>query len=44
MSLTRFKHIVVSEANYKELKKLGQAGDSLNDVIIKLLKEYDKSE
>jgi predicted CopG family antitoxin len=34
----RLKRIVISEHNYLALKKLGQAGDSFNDVISKLLR------
>jgi predicted CopG family antitoxin len=33
----RLKRIVVSEHNYLALKRLGQAGDSFNDVISRLL-------
>lgn len=31
------KRIVVSQHNYEQLKRLGQAGDSFNDVITNLL-------
>jgi predicted CopG family antitoxin len=34
----RLKRIVVSEHNYFALKRLGQAGDSFNDVISKLIR------
>lgn len=34
----KLKRIVVSEHNYLALKRLGQAGDSFNDVISKLLR------
>jgi predicted CopG family antitoxin len=34
----RLKRIVVSEHNYLALKRLGQAGDSFNDVISKLFR------
>jgi predicted CopG family antitoxin len=34
----RLKRIVVSEYNYLALKRLGQAVDSFNDVISKLLR------
>jgi len=37
MSLTKLKHIVVSEENFQKLKDFGRAGDSFNDVISKLL-------
>ena len=32
------KHITVSPENYLALKKLGDAGDSFNDVISEILK------
>jgi predicted CopG family antitoxin len=32
------KHITVDERNYPTLKRLGNAGDSFNDVISRLLK------
>lgn len=38
MSSIKLKHIVVSENNFRALKKLGNAGDSFNDVISILLK------
>ena len=34
----KLKRVVVSEHNYLALKRLGQAGDSFNDVISKLLR------
>lgn len=34
-----FKHILVDEQNYDFLKKLGQAGDSFNDIISRLVRE-----
>jgi predicted CopG family antitoxin len=34
----KLKRIVISEHNYLALKKLGQAGDSFNDVINNLLR------
>jgi predicted CopG family antitoxin len=45
----RLKRIVVSEHNYLALKRLGQAGDSFNDVISNLLRiernhQQDKEE
>lgn len=39
MSTTTLKHIVISEENFLTLKQLGQAGDSFNDVISRLLRE-----
>lgn len=41
MTLTKFKHIVVSKDIFEELKNLGKAGDSFNDVIKKLLMAWD---
>jgi predicted CopG family antitoxin len=45
----RLKRIVISEHNYLALKRLGQAGDSFNDVINNLLRiernhQQDKEE
>lgn len=34
-----FKNIAVSSGNYLELKKLGFAGDSFNDVITELIQD-----
>jgi predicted CopG family antitoxin len=39
----RFKNIVVSETNYNVLKKLGDAGESFNDVITDILKKVQGS-
>jgi predicted CopG family antitoxin len=36
----RLKRIVVSEQNYLALKRLGQAGDSFNHVVSRLLQVY----
>jgi predicted CopG family antitoxin len=36
----KLKRIVISEHNYLALKRLGQAGDSFNDVVSKLLQVY----
>jgi len=41
MSLTKLKHIVVSEPNFLKLKDLGRAGDSFNDVITLILNKID---
>lgn len=42
MSLTvmsvKLKQIVIDESNYQALRKLGQTGDSFNDVITRVLK------
>jgi predicted CopG family antitoxin len=35
------KHIRISQENYKTLKKLGEAGDSFNDVITEMLKKIE---
>jgi predicted CopG family antitoxin len=32
-----YKNICISESNYKTLKTMGQAGDSFNDVLTRLL-------
>jgi len=42
MSLKKFRHIVISEPNYQTLKKMGNAGDSFNDVISGLLEKESK--
>jgi predicted CopG family antitoxin len=34
---TVLKRIAVSEENYRKLQKLGDAGDSFNDVISRLI-------
>lgn len=36
----RLKRIVISEHNYLALKRLGQVGDSFNDVVSKILQVY----
>jgi hypothetical protein len=36
----KLRTIAISECNYSALKGLGQAGDSFNDVIAKLLLDY----
>jgi predicted CopG family antitoxin len=41
--MCKYKNISISESNYKSLKKMGQAGDSFNDVLTKLLEsEHNK--
>ena len=42
MSKTRLKHIVISEENYSNLKKLGNAGESFNDVITSLMQKMQE--
>lgn len=39
--MTRLRLISVSEVNYSALKKLGNAGDSFNDVITEVLKKIE---
>lgn len=41
MSL-KLKHIIVSSENYQTLKSYGQAGDSFNDVISKMIEQRQK--
>jgi len=36
---TKLKHITVSERNYHNLKRLGSAGDSFNNVVTEILKQ-----
>jgi predicted CopG family antitoxin len=44
VSVKTLKHITVNERNYHTLKRLGNAGDSFNDVVTKLLKKLDMEE
>jgi predicted CopG family antitoxin len=44
MSIKILKHIAVDERNYFTLKRLGNAGDSFNDVISRVLKKLDTEE
>ena len=37
--MKKFKHIVINEANYDALSRLGKAGQSFNDVLTQVLKE-----
>ena len=39
MSVKTLKHITVDERNYLTLKRLGNAGESFNDVVSRLLKK-----
>ena len=41
MSKTKLRHIVISEENFQNLRKLGLAGDSFNDVINSLIEKVD---
>jgi predicted CopG family antitoxin len=36
-----FKHIAVNQEVYQKLKNLGRAGDSFNDVLLKMLQIID---
>jgi len=36
---SKLKQIAVDERNYTALKRLGQAGDSFNDVVTELLQK-----
>jgi predicted CopG family antitoxin len=42
--MQKFKHIAVNQEVYQRLKNLGKAGDSFNDVLLKLLQIRDKKE
>jgi predicted CopG family antitoxin len=44
MSVKILKHVTVDEQNYLRLKRLGNAGDSFNDVISLLLKKANTLE
>lgn len=37
--MTKLKHITVNEEIYQKLKNLGKAGDSFNDVLIRILEK-----
>jgi len=39
---TQLKRIAISEDNYRKLQKLGDAGDSFNDVITRLVEGAKK--
>jgi predicted CopG family antitoxin len=39
--MSKRRHIVVSEENYSSLKRLGQAGDSFNDVVTEILRKVE---
>jgi predicted CopG family antitoxin len=42
--MNQYKNICISVGNYKSLKKMGQAGDSFNDVLTKLLEFKDRKD
>jgi predicted CopG family antitoxin len=44
MAEEQFKTIAVSAKTHKRLEKLGNKGDTYEDIIIKLLKYYEKRE
>jgi predicted CopG family antitoxin len=35
--MTKLKHITVNQEVYQKLKSLGSAGDSFNDVLVRIL-------
>ena len=37
----KYKRIIVTDTNYIKLKKLGEAGDSFNDVITDILEKIN---
>jgi predicted CopG family antitoxin len=37
--MKNLKHITVNEEVYQELKNLGRAGDSFNDVLVRILEK-----
>ena len=39
MNYKNYRHIIVTDKNYRILKGLGSAGDSFNDVISAILEE-----
>lgn len=41
MTAKTLKHIVISEENYQALKEMGQAGESFNDVVNKILRDRE---
>lgn len=43
MSSKTLKQIAISEENYQILKTYGQAGDSYNDALTRLIKESVKN-
>jgi predicted CopG family antitoxin len=42
--VTKLKHITVSDRNYHNLKRLGSAGDSFNDVVTEILKRLQQAQ
>ncbi|HEY7081722.1 MAG TPA: hypothetical protein VH500_18675 [Nitrososphaeraceae archaeon] len=39
---SKYKNIVVSETNYNILKRLGEAGESFNDILTEVLDRVSK--
>ena len=37
--MTKLKHITVNQDVYQKLKNLGKAGDSFNDVLVRILEK-----
>ena len=37
--MTKLKHITVNQEIYQKLKNLGKAGDSFNDVLVRILEK-----
>ncbi|HET9805618.1 MAG TPA: antitoxin VapB family protein [Nitrososphaeraceae archaeon] len=40
--MTKLKHITVNKEVYQKLKDLGRAGDSFNDVLLRILAEAEQ--
>jgi hypothetical protein len=43
MAITKLKKIAVHETVYQQLKQLGSAGDSFNDVIVRILSTIEQT-
>ena len=43
MGITKLKKIAVHEIVYQQLKQLGSAGDSFNDVIVRILSTKEQT-
>ena len=44
MGITKLKKIAVHESVYQQLKQLGTAGDSFNDVIVRILSKQQQQQ
>ena len=42
--MTKLKHITVNQEVYQKLKSLGSAGDSFNDVLVRILATEKQTE